>query len=347
MRKFILLLIVLAGLGYGGYTLYKQRSAPMQDSGTLTLYGNVDIREVELAFKDVERIKNMYVDEGDAVKKGQVLAELETRRLREEIAASKAGVAAQSFVVQRLENGSRPEEIGTAEAQVQQARAELIIAERTYERQARLLVTGATPQQDVDDALAARDVARAKLNVALKQLELVQIGPRWEDISEAQATLHSQEAGLAQLKVTLEESKLRAPLDAIVRNRNLEPGDMASAQKPVFTLAIVNPKWIRTYVSETELGRLRLGMEGYAGIDARPDKKYAGSVGFISPVAEFTPRTVETPELRTSLVYEVRFIVRDPDNDLRLGTPATVILELEKPSAHAPRPTPETRQPAE
>ncbi len=334
MKKIIILLL-LAGLGFGGYQLYLKRMQPEQDNGRLALYGNVDIRTVDLAFKDVERIQDMHVQEGDQVARGEVLAVLETARLRESIAASRAAVEAQEFVVQRLRNGSRPEELQAARAQVEQAKAELLLAERTLERKARLIASGSTTQQEVDDAKATRDVAQAKLRAVQEEFNLVKAGPRWEEVSEAQASLQAQKAQLAGLEVQLEESSLRAPVNAVVRNRNLEPGDMASTQKPVYTLAVMDPKWVRTYVPESKLGLLTPGMTGYVVTDSHPGKQYTGAVGFISSVAEFTPRSVETPELRTSLVYEVRFNVQDPDNDLRLGMPATVVLDVEDVSPAA------------
>lgn len=333
MRKLLILIIVFGGLGYGGYRWYQQENTPTTQEGMLTLYGNVDLRDIELAFMDVERVRKVYVEEGDSVIKGQILAELETDRLRKAISASKASVEAQEFVVTRLENGSRPEEIAKAIAEVQSANSELVVAERTFARKLSLLSRGATTQQDVDDARTVRDVAKARLEVAQKQKELVVAGPRWEDIKEAQARLAALQAELQRLEVQLEESRLRATRDSIVRSRNLEPGDMASPQKPVFTLAVLDPKWVRTYVPESDLGKLKPGMSGWVTIDSWPDRRYAGWVGFISPMAEFTPRSVETPELRTSLVYEVRFMVDDPENDLRLGMPATVHITTEKNDA--------------
>ncbi|TVM19416.1 hypothetical protein DPQ33_03385 [Oceanidesulfovibrio indonesiensis] len=327
MRKLPILLIILALLGYGGYRLYLHLQGP-ESKDELTLYGNVDLREVSLAFKDAERIAAVLAEEGDMVEKGQILARLETERLEENIAATRANVEAQRFVVTRLENGTRPEEIESARADVQRFQAELDIAQQTLDRQARLLSRGAVAQQDVDDARARRDVAQARVHAAQKQLDLLLAGPRWEDIKEARARLEALQAQLMLLRTQFEESSLIAPRDGVVRNRLLEPGDMASPQRPVYSVAIMDPKWIRAYVSETNLGRIAPGMAGNATIDAHPDKTYPGWVGFISPMAEFTPRSVETPELRTDLVYEVRFFVRDPDNDLRLGMPATVHLSL-------------------
>lgn len=327
MRKLPILLIILALLGYGGYRLYLYLQTP-EDTNELTLYGNVDLREVNLAFKDAERIDALLAEEGDVVEKGQVLARLETERLEENIAATRANVEAQRFVVTRLENGSRPEEIESARADVERFQAELEIAQQTLGRQIRLLRRDAVAQQDVDDAQARRDVAKARVRAAQKQLDLLLAGPRWEDIKEARARLNALEAQLMLLQTQLEEYSLIAPRDGVVRNRLLEPGDMASPQRPVFSLAIMDPKWIRTYVSETNLGRIAPGMSGNATIDAYPEKTYPGWVGFISPMAEFTPRTVETPDLRTDLVYEVRFFVQDTDNDMRLGMPATVHLNI-------------------
>jgi HlyD family secretion protein len=138
--------------------------------------------------------------------------------------------------------------------------------------------------------------------------------------------LQANEAKAAFLRQELADTKLVAPVDAVVRTRLMEPGEMASPQKPVFSLAVTDPKWVRAYVAEPDLGKLRAGMTAAVVVDSFPDRRFAGWVGFISPVAEFTPKTVETGELRTSLVYEVRVFVKDPSDDLHLGSPATVYL---------------------
>ena len=122
----------------------------------------------------------------------------------------------------------------------------------------------------------------------------------------------------------LDDAELKSPAHSIVNRRLLEPGDIATPQRAVFSLAVLSPKWVRAYVAETNLGRLRPGQAVTIHTDSHPEPGLAGTVGFISPVAEFTPKSVETPELRTSLVYEVRIHVEDPQNRLRLGMPATV-----------------------
>jgi HlyD family secretion protein len=185
-------------------------------------------------------------------------------------------------------------------------------------------------QQDVDDAKAALDVAQAQLAVNEKALDLAVIGPRKEDIAQNEAQLRGNEAQLALLRQQLADAQLIAPVDAVVRTRILEPGDMASPQKPVFSLAITDPKWIRAYVSEPDLGKVHSGMSANVMVDSFPKRRFEGWVGFVSPVAEFTPKAVQTDELRTSLVYEVRVFVKDPSDELRLGMPATVYLNLEQ-----------------
>jgi HlyD family secretion protein len=127
-----------------------------------------------------------------------------------------------------------------------------------------------------------------------------------------------------------------APVDGVVRTRLMEPGEMASPQQPVFSLAIIDPKWVRAYVSEPDLGKVRPGMAAFVAVDSFPDRRFDGWVGFVSPVAEFTPKAVQTEELRTSLVYEVRVFVQDPSDSLRLGMPATVYLPLDQHTPQAP-----------
>jgi HlyD family secretion protein len=188
----------------------------------------------------------------------------------------------------------------------------------------------AVRQQDVDSAKAALQVAEAKLAVNERALELAVIGPRKEDIAEAEARLRANEAQLALLRQQLVDAELLAPIDAVVRTRILEPGDMASPQKPVFSLAITDPKWVRAYVSEPDLGKIHEGMAAAVAVDSFPQRRFEGWVGFISPVAEFTPKAVQTEELRPSLVYEVRVFVKDQSDELRLGMPATVYLNTDK-----------------
>lgn len=298
----------------------------------LTLYGNVDIRQVSLAFNVSGRIARVLAREGDRVQRGQILAELDTEQLRHAVAEAEARVAAQNQVVARLEAGSRPEEIRQARAQVEAARADAVNAEQNYRRLQSLAKQNFVSQQQADNAKYALDAARARQNAVEETLRLLLAGSRREDIAAAKATLAAQEAALALVRRNLEDGSLKAPQDAVVENRILEAGDMASPQQPVYTLALVKPIWVRTYVGESDLGKLRQGNVAYVMTDSHPGKRYRGWIGFISPTAEFTPKAVQTEEVRTSLVYQVRVFVCDAQGELRLGMPATVHVPLDQPT---------------
>ncbi len=302
---------------------------PRKPATELVLYGNVDLRQVELAFNGSERVAAVLVSEGDRVSSAQVLARLDTSRLTPEAEQAAAQVAGQEQVVDKLRRGNRAEEIDQARANLASANADANDAHRKYDRLAALAQSSsgrALSRQDLDDARSAAQMAAARLTVSQQALRLELIGPRREDIAQAQAALAGDRAQLALLQSELGDAVLVAPMAATVRSRLVEPGDMASPQKPAFSLAITDPKWVRAYVTETDLGHVRPGMKATIMVDAFPRRGFAGWVGFISPVAEFTPKTVQTPDLRTSLVYEIRVFVKDPGDELRLGMPATVHL---------------------
>ena len=331
MRRRILVLLVLIVAAGGGFAWW-WFSQNGNGNGPLVLYGNVDLRQVDLAFNDSGRIAQVVVDEGAKVKKGEVLARLDTSRIEPQVAQAEALVAAQTAAVDKLHNGTRPEEIAQAKANVDAARANAHNAELTYRRLIMLKdSTGGGPsvtQSQIDAAKAAKDSADAQLEVASQSLILAKAGPRKEDIAAAEAQLKGAEAQLALLRQQLKDATLTAPEDGIIRSRLLEPGEIASAAKPVFSIAIVTPKWVRAYVSEPDLAKVAPGEKATVTIDgdAQP---FAGHIGFISPVAEFTPHAIQTAELRTSLVYEIRILVDDPKDVLRLGMPATVHLAAE------------------
>lgn len=327
MKRWIAVLILIAAAVGAGLWLTRHRAQRTE----LVLYGNIDLRQVDLAFNDSERVAAVYVREGERVRRGQVLARLDESRLLPQLAQAQAAAAAQRAVVERMHHGSRPEEIAQARANVALAAADARAAAVKSQRLIALSRASggrAVSRQDLDDAQAAADVADAQLNVNRKALELAVAGPRREDIAQAEAQLRGEQAQVALLCRTVADAELRAPLNAVVRSRIAEPGDMASPQKTAFTLAITDPKWVRAYVTEQDLGWVRPGMRASIAVDAFPHRRFAGWVGYVSSVAEFTPKTVETQDLRASLVYEVRVFVNDPGDVLRLGMPATVTLPI-------------------
>ncbi|MBA8876628.1 HlyD family efflux transporter periplasmic adaptor subunit [Phyllobacterium myrsinacearum] len=330
-------LIVIAALGGGAWWYFNRQST----DDALMLYGNVDLRQASLAFNGSERIAEVSVEEGDMVRKSQVLARLDTSRLAPQVQQAEATVAAQQAALLQLKNGSRPEEITQSRANLVSAQADALNAKAQFERQRALTASATASKQDLDTAKAAAAVADAKVDVAQAALALAIAGPRVEEISQSEAQLRGNEAQLALVRQQLADAELVAPFNGVVRSRLMEPGEIASPSKPVFSLATRGTKWVRAYVSETSLGHLRPGMRAKITTDSFPDAPLDGWVGFISPVAEFTPKTVETTDLRTSLVYEVRVFVDDQKDVLRLGMPATVqLLPNAEPHATAPEPDP-------
>lgn len=311
-----LILLLVVGLGW-----YAYQSG--SDEG-VTLYGNIDFRQASVSFNGNERIAEVLVEEGALVKKGQVLARLDTSRLLPQLAQAEAAMESQKAVVDRLLNGTRKEEIAQAKANLESAKAESVKAAIQYQRRKTLLPLDSVSREDVDQAKAAAEIAQARVEVTQNAYQLAVIGPRAEDIAQAQAQLRSYESQLALLRQQVADAELHAPFDAVVQSRLMEPGEMASPAKPVFSLATIGIKWVRAYIQETKLGLVRNGDKAEIRVDSMPDQVQQGWVGFISPVAEFTPKTVQTEDLRTNLVYEIRIYVKDVDNILRLGMPATV-----------------------
>jgi len=328
--RLVVILLVLVGAAYGFYRWKQsQKHGPVTN---IRLYGNMDERDVQLAFKESGRITRELVHEGASVKKGQLVATLDTDWLVHEAAQAKAVLAAQKQVWMRLKNGSRPQEIAQDRALYRAAKAQAANDLVNVNRYRRLLSTGDTTQIQYDDAKALWTVDSQKAAAARETFRLAVLGPRIEDIAEAEAKLHADQAALALLEQYLADTNLISPTDGVIRTRILEPGDMATPQTPVYTIAIMNPKWVRAYIPEKDLGYIHSGSKAWITVDSFPHKKFAGWVGFISPIAEFTPKAVETTQLRTSLVYEVRVYVKDPHDQLRLGMPATVNIPV-KPAA--------------
>ncbi len=327
--KIFLLLLFLVILAAGGYWLWEDQEG-IRDETRLELYGNVDIREVRIAFDGNGHIDKIHVQEGDKVKQDQILAHLKSARLQASADAAEASVAAQQQVLARLESGSRPEEIRKAQAESDAAKATAKAARDTYLRLQKLLDRKLASLEEVEAAVSASETAQAQVRAAEAALALVLAGPRQEDIAKARADLKLREAELALAKIRLADASLYAPADGIIRDRILEPGDMASPQTPVITLALFDPVWVRAYLPEPALGRIASGMQAEIHTDSFPEKAYRGWIGYISPSAEFTPKNVQTPELRTRLVYQVRIYACNPSGELRLGMPVTVSIPLDQ-----------------
>ncbi len=329
--SFLVLVFALAAVAYHHFR-------PLAETAEkLVLYGNIDLRQVYLSPSVAERIAKLYFWEGEVVKPGDLMAELVATRFAAQVERLKAQIAAQQALLEKLERGSRPQEIKQAEALVAEAKAQETLAELKLRRLLPLLPKRLVTPEAVDSAEASLKAAHARRQAAEQKLSLALEGPRREDIAAARATLAALAAQLKLAEKNLEDTKLYAPSAGQVQNRLLEPGDQASPERPIYTLALTDPLWARVYVPETELGKLSLGMRAEIASDSFPGKRYPGFVGYISPTAEFTPKSVETEELRTHLVYQARVFVCNPQGELRLGMPVTVFVSL-VPQPPAPLP---------
>jgi HlyD family secretion protein len=326
MKKRIAIFLVIAvaaAAGYGAYRYFPRG----QGGGALVLLGNVDIREVDLAFKGGGRIAAMPVDEGDRVAPGQLLASLDKRYFADDLSIARARENVQSATLAKLEHGSRPEEIEQARAMADLARATAENDHVTLSRQKQLLTTNVSSQQSYDNAATAAREADAQLIHAQLALRLAELGPRAEDIDAARAQLALEQGTVSASERALADAELMAPSAGVILTRVREPGAIVAAGETVYTLALDAPVWIRAYVGEPDLGRVRPGQAASVTTDTASGHAYRGHVGFISPVAEFTPKSVETRELRTDLVYRLRVIIDAPDQALRQGMPVTVTLD--------------------
>jgi HlyD family secretion protein len=322
MKKPVVIALVVAAVVAvigAGTAWYQSR----QDHA-LTLYGNVDIRTVNMSFRVGGRLQALQVDEGDAIKTGQTLGELDRAPYENALLQAKANVSTAQAQYDLMMAGYRAEEIAQAAAAVRQAQAAYDYAQNFYQRQQGLWKSRTISANDLENARSSRDQAQASLKSAQDKLSQYRAGNRPQEIAQAKANLEQAQAQLAQSQLDLHDTTLVAPSNGTLLTRAVEPGSMLNAGSTVLTLSLTRPVWVRAYVDEKNLSQAQPGRELLLYTDGRPDKPYHGKIGFVSPTAEFTPKTVETPDLRTDLVYRLRIIVTDADDTLRQGMPVTV-----------------------
>ncbi len=291
--------LVLLALYLTGQIGHKEDGAP-------PLYGNVDIREATLSFRVAGRVASVLVDEGAHIKAGELLATLDQEPLLNTLHSAEANVAALQARNTLLHQGYRQEEQQQARSQVTAAQAALTEAERQLARLKALKPSGATTQK------------------AQAGWQKMRTGFRAQELEESDANLAQAHAALASAQLAVNDAQLRAPSNGILLTRAIEPGEMVQVGSSAFTLSLTEPVWVRAYVAEPQLGQYPTGQKVTLWSDSRPQQPYHGVVGFVSPQAEFTPKPVETSDLRTSLVYRIRVVVEDADAQLRQGMPMTV-----------------------
>ena len=330
MKKRILFSLLLLGIGVVAYFGWHYATAEKhpEEHSVLTLYGNVEIRRVHLGFRVPGRIAEILFEEGDTVKKGETIARLDSEPYTDTLAVAAAQVEGAQANCSKLEAGNRPQEIEQARSTLNERIASLKVLESDYRRAEQLLERQTITDQEFETVIARRDEADARKKLAEENLNLLIDGFRKEDIAIGQSQLSEAKAYLKKAETDLADTVLLCPNDGILLTRVEEVGSVVNAGQIVVSLSLKDVVWVYVYVSEPKLGELAQGMRAEIVTDTRPDKPYQGQVGYISPEAEFTPKNVETTELRTSLVYRVRIIADNPDDGLRQGMPVTVRLLL-------------------
>lgn len=287
-------------------------------------YGNVEVRTVTLGFRVGGRVASLLVDEGDRVEANASLGTLDDAPYRAALEQTRAEIRGQEATLAMLEEGARPQQIAEAKARLAEQQAALRHSEHFFQRKASLHKTGDVPEQEYEDALAARDGAKARTDAAAQALALLEAGSRKEEIDRARARLAALQAVARRQALDLADTRLAAPEAGTVLSRIVEPGTVVGAGTGVFQLTLDGEYWVRAYMDEPWLGKIVPGMKVEILTDSRPDRPYHGTVGFVSPLAEFTPKSVQTPKLRTDLVYRFRVRFDDPDDGVRQGMPVTL-----------------------
>lgn len=301
------------------------------DPERIELSGTVEAREVDLAFQVGGRIAGLAVDEGDAVKAEQPVATLDASDYELALRTATAQMEAARAALAVLQAGTRAQELRVAEAKLAQAQADLDYARGEFKRVAELIPRKLAAENQLDLARQRQNVALAGVEQARQNLALLREGPRREEIDRATAELRARQAAVETARRQLDYTQARSPVAGVVAVRLAEVGEIVSSGKPVLRIAELGRPWVRAYLNETDLPRVRLGQPAEVRVDGLPDKVLAGRLAFISPDAEFTPKTVETRALRVDLVYRVKIEVDNPDGALKLGQPADVLLKAIAP----------------
>jgi HlyD family secretion protein len=314
----VVVLVLCSACGRGG-----RRDA----DSAVVVSGNIEVTDAQLAFKIPGRLVERAADEGGRVEKGKLVARLDDAELVQELAARRADQAVTEAALAGLEAGSRPQEIASAEAALRSAEAERERARLEFKRQEELRATDAVSDREFEAAQAQVRVAEARVGEASERLALVREGPRRETIAQARARVEQAKAGVALAETRLANARIDAPFSGVVLEKHAEPGEFLAAGAPVLTIADLSHVWLRAYVNQTDLGRIKLGQTVEVRTDTFPDKTYTGRLAFISDEAEFTPKTVQTSKERVTLVFRIKIALENASGELKPGMAADATLQ--------------------
>lgn len=337
MKKVIPIVIVLAVVIAASIYYYKRTHQNAGQQNTLTLSGNIEAHESLVSFKVPGRIVELPVEEGQLVKQGDLLARIEAEDLRQRVRVDEANLAVRNRNLDLTLAGTREQEIRATQQMVVDAQADLDEKKIDYERAQRLFAKDEMTMQERDLAATALKRATAAQEVAVQRYSEAQEGSRKEEIAVARANQKEAGESLGSSRVTLAYSVLKAPSTGVITVREAELGEVVAPGSPVVTLDDLDHLWLRAYVAETDLGRIHWGQQATVTTDTYPGRKYHGRISFISPEAEFTPKSVQTTQERVTLVYRIKIDLENPNYELKPGMPADALIEL-GPASEATKP---------
>jgi HlyD family secretion protein len=321
MKKRLIPVVLLVVVVVGLITYLLTRNQKENDH-FINVSGNIEATEVDVGFKVSGRIVHRPFEEGAWVEKGQVLAKLDDEDLRNRLEVAQATLVSARARLDKLLAGSRSEEIRQAEASLQQAQFDLDNKQLTHERMRLLYEKQVIPKESYDNADTAYKVAKAALERAKENYQLVKEGPRKEDIDDARAQLEQARASLKLAETQLSYSVLYSPLSGVILVKSGEIGEVVNPGTPILTIADIQKVWLKAYIPETDLGKVKWGQEVIVTTDLHPKKEYKGTLSFISSQAEFTPKNIQTEKERVTLVYRIKVDLQNPDRELKPGMPA-------------------------
>jgi len=341
MKKLLPLLILLAAMIAAAAYFYPRWTAKPEASDKLVLSGNIEAHESLVSFKVTGRIVELPVQEGQWVEPGTLLARLDDADYRQKVDIDDANLKVRESNLALTLAGSREQEIKAAQAAVFDAQADLQQKEIDDERAQRLFAKDAISAQDRDLAATALKRATAAYESAQQRCDQVREGSRKEDIRIAQANVAAARQSLGLSRINLDYTRLFAPNGGVISVRQAELGEVVSPGTPIVTLSDLDHVWLRAYVAETDLGRIRWAQDATITTDTYPGKKYHGRISFISSTAEFTPKSVQTYKERVTLVYRIKIDADNPNHELKPGMPADAAIDLaasNAPAGSAPAP---------
>ncbi len=320
MKRFTFILGFLVAITGGLFFLVTQERQGGPSS--IRVFGNIEATEVEISFKLPGKISEIRVKEGEWVERNGIIARLEDEEFRQRVELARATLRAAQARLEKLLAGSRPEEIREAEANLQQAQYDFEYKKTQFERMKTLFDHRVIPRETLDQAETRFKVARAVLEGAQEFYKKVKEGPRKEDIEDGKAQVEQALVSLKLAETQLGYTILRSPIKGIVLVKSAEVGEHVNPGTSILTLADLSQVWLRAYIPEPELGRVKWGQEVIVTTDLFPKKVYKGRVSFISSQSEFTPKQIQTEKERVTLVYRIKVDIPNPEYELKPGMPA-------------------------